>query len=58
MTRRLVSPDVVSSEMNRARKVAAELDALARVISVTYAEAYDASLSTTGGEGIAVGKQG
>ena len=56
---KLVSPDVVSSEMRRARKVAAWLDQLARVIDVTYAEAYVASLSSTSnGDGIPPGKSG
>jgi hypothetical protein len=55
----MVSPDVVRTDMGRIRNAVAELDQLARVITESYEEAYEASLSTTkSGEAIPPGKHG
>ena len=55
----MISPDVIKEEMGRVRRACNELDHLARVITKTYEEAYDASLSkTVSGEGGAGNRRG
>ena len=47
MSQGLISPDVIKEEMGRVRRACTELDQLARVVTKTYEEAYEASLSKT-----------
>jgi hypothetical protein len=56
---RMVSPDVIRTDVNATRRVMAELDALARVVLESYEAAYEASFSTTNNaDGIPPGKHG
>lgn len=48
MTDRLISPDVIRGDMQRVQKACTALDQLARVVTASYAELYDASLSKVG----------